>query len=155
MAEIKRILYATDFSELSAHALHYAAYLARKCDAQLHCLHVVDDSYQYWLSMEVTTIPAGPPVDELLAAARKQLDKFLAGNVPEGVAVKTKVLSGRPFVEIIRFARAQEMDLIVLGTHGRGGLRHVLMGSVAEKVSRKSPCPVMTVRDPEHTFEMP
>ncbi|MHC4717513.1 MAG: universal stress protein, partial [Planctomycetota bacterium] len=123
MAEIKRILYATDFSDLSAYALHYAAYLAEKCGAELHCLHVVDDSYQYWLSMEVTTIPAGPPVDELLAAARKQLEEFLADKVPAGVSVTRKVLSGRPFVEIIRFARQQEMDLIVLGTHGRSGLR--------------------------------
>ena len=155
MAEIKRILYATDFSDLSAYALHYAAYLAERCGAELHCLHVVDDSYQYWLSMEVTTIPAGPPIDELLAAARKQLGEFLADKVPEGVAVTTKVLSGRPFVEIIRFARRQKMDLIVLGTHGRTGLRQVLMGSVAEIVSRKSSCPVLTIRHPEHSFEMP
>ena len=155
MTGIKRILYPTDFSDLSAYALDYAAFLAHRCGAELTCLHVVDDSYQYWLSMEVTTIPAGPPVDELLAAARKQLDQFLADKIPDEVRVKTKVLSGRPFVEIIRFARQQGMDMIVMGTHGRSGLKHVLMGSVAEKVSRKSPCPVLTVRHPEHPFEMP
>ncbi|HET6430354.1 MAG TPA: universal stress protein [Phycisphaerae bacterium] len=155
MKEIKRILYATDFSDLSAYALDYAASLAQRCAAELTCLHVIDDSYQYWLSMEVTTIPAGPPVDELLAAGRKQLDEFIADKIPDEVRVKTKVLSGRPFVEIIRFARQQGMDMIVLGTHGRTGLKHVLMGSVAEKVSRKSPCPVLTVRHPGHPFEMP
>ena len=67
----------------------------------------------------------------------------------------TKVLNGVPFVEIIRYARESEMDLIVMGTHGRTGLGHLLIGSVTERVVRKSPCPVLTVKHPEHEFVMP
>ena len=62
---------------------------------------------------------------------------------------------GAPFLEIIRYAKENDVDLIVLGTHGRSGLAHVLLGSVAERVVRKSPCPVLTVRHPEHEFVMP
>ena len=62
---------------------------------------------------------------------------------------------GTPFLEIVRYAKDREIDLIVLGTHGRGGLAHVLLGSVAERVVRKSPCPVLTVRPTEHQFVMP
>jgi nucleotide-binding universal stress UspA family protein len=155
MARIKRILYATDFSDPSACALDYAVYLTRKCSAELHCLHVVDDSYQYWASLELATIPAGPTLEELVAAAEKQMTEFLAEKAPAKLAVTKTVLRGRPFVQIIRHARSQKMDLIVMGTHGRTGLSHMLMGSVAEKVARKSPCPVLTVRHPEQAFEMP
>jgi nucleotide-binding universal stress UspA family protein len=153
--EFRRILYATDFSELSAYALKHAAYLAQKCGAQLHCLYVVDDSYQYWMTFELATVPAGPPVAELVATAEGHLKDFLAERLPAGLEFHAHVLHGRPFVEIIRYARDEHMDLIVVGTHGRTGLRHVLMGSVADKVVRKSPCPVLTVRHPDHPFEMP
>ncbi len=155
MIEFRKILYATDFSDLSAWALTYAGYLADTCRAELHCVHVVDDSYQYWLSLDAAPIPAGPPVEQIAAAAEQQMHRFLEGKLPEGVRVVKKVLCGRPFVEIIRYARDRQMDLIVTGTHGHSGLRHVLMGSVAEKVVRKSPCPVLTVRHPDHEFEMP
>jgi len=155
MVEIKKILYATDFSELSRCALDYACYLARRCEAELLCLHVVDDSYQYWLTMEVAAVPAGPPVEEVVTAAEEHLRKFLAEHAAGDINTRATVLTGRPFVEIIRCAREEQADLIVMGTHGRGGLRQVLMGSVVEKVARKSPCPVLTVRDPGHQFEMP
>ncbi len=155
MTEIRKILYATDFSELSAWAFPYAVYLAQKCDAQLHCVHVVDDSYQYWLTFDVATIPAGPPVEELAAAAEKQLGAFLRDKLPPELSVTRGLLRGRPFVEIIRYVREHNIDLVILGTHGWGALRQALMGSVADKVVRKSPCPVMTIRHPEHGFEMP
>ena len=155
MIQIKRILYGTDFSELSHYALQYAVYLAKQCQAQLHCIHVVDDSYQYWVAFDVTTVPAGPPAEELLAAAQKQLKAFLSHDDLQGLDVTTAVLHGRAFVEIIRYARENEIDLTVLGTHGRTALRQVLMGNVADKVVRKSPCPVLTIRHPDHPFEMP
>ncbi len=155
MAEIKKILYATDFSDLSAWAFQYAVYLAEKCSAELHCIHVVDDSYQYWLTFDVATVPVGPPVEELTAAADKQLGTFLADKIPESVPVVCSVLHGRPFVAIIAYSRENDIDLIVLGTHGWSALRQALMGSVADKVVRKSPCPVLTIRHPEHKFEMP
>lgn len=155
MTDIKQILYATDLSPLSKVALDYAVYLAGKLGAELHVVHVVDDSYRYWLTMEVATVPAGPPVEELISAAQTQMGEFLAHKVPAGVTTIQRVIRGQPFVEIIRYAREHHMDMIVMGTHGRTGLTHVLMGSVAEKVVRKSACPVLTVRHPEHEFEMP
>jgi len=155
MAEIRRILYATDFSELSAWALGYAVYLARCCGAELHCVHVVDDSYQYWVTFGAAAVPAGPSAEELLAAARKEMDRFLADHPAGEVKVVKRLLRGRPFLELIRYARREQMDLIVMGTHGRAGLSHVLMGSVAEKVVRKSPCPVLTIRHPDQRFQMP
>jgi nucleotide-binding universal stress UspA family protein len=155
MIQIKRILYGTDFSELSRYALQYAAYLARQCQAQLHCIHVVDDSYQYWVAFDLTTVPAGPPVEELLSAAQKQLRTFLAKDDLQGLEVTTAVMHGKAFVEIIRYARENDINLIVMGTHGRTALRQVLMGNVADKVVRKSLCPVLTIRHPDHPFEMP
>ena len=155
MAEIRQILYATDFSDLSAVALEYALFLAARCSAELHCVHVVDDSYQYWLALDAAAIPAGPAVEEIAAAATKQLDAFVAAKVAPDVSVTKEVLQGRPFVEIIRYARDRQIDLIVVVAHGRSGLRHMLMGSVAEKIVRKSPCPVLTVRHPAQAFEMP
>lgn len=152
---MKHILYPTDFSELSRCALTYAVYLAQRCEAALHCIHVVDDRYQYWLTFDLATVPAGPPIEDLAAAAGKQLAKFLDGHVPDDVGVETKILRGSPFVEIIGYARSAQIDLIVIGTHGWGALRQVLMGSVADKVVHKSPCPVLTVRHSDHPFEMP
>ena len=118
MVEIRKILYATDFSKLSEWALNYAAYLAGTCSAEVHCVHVVDDSYQYWLTLDAAAIPAGPPIEQIVEAAEKQLDEFVATKVPKELSVTKKLLRGRPFVEIIRYARDTSMDLIVLGTHG-------------------------------------
>jgi nucleotide-binding universal stress UspA family protein len=155
MIEVDRILYATDFSELSEWALGYAIYLARQCSAELHCVHVVDDSYQYWMTLDAAAIPAGPPIEQIAEAAEKQLGEFVSSKVPAELTVVKKIVRGRPFVQIIRYAREKKMDLTVLGTHGHSGLTHILMGSVAEKVVRKSPCPVLTIRHPDHEFEMP
>jgi nucleotide-binding universal stress UspA family protein len=155
MVPFRRILYPTDFSELSAYAFDHAFSLATALRAELHCLHVVDDSYQYWLSFDAATVPAGPPTEELIAAAQRELDRFLLPRQVEGMEIQRHVRHGRAFVEIIRYARENGIDLIVIGTHGWSALRHVLMGSVAEKVIRKSPVPVMSVRNPKHPFEMP
>jgi len=155
MIEIPAILHPTDFSDLSLHAMEYAQLLARKLSAALHCLHVVDDSYRYWLATDVIAAPVGPPLDQLLTAGQKHLEEFAARHVPGDLPVVRDVRPGQPFLEIIRYAREHAIGLIVMGTHGRTGLKHVLLGSVAEKVVRKSPCPVLTVRPPEHRFEMP
>jgi nucleotide-binding universal stress UspA family protein len=155
MVEIKKVLYATDLSDLSAWALQYAVSLAVQYRAELHCINVVDDSYQYWLTFDAAALPAGPAMEDLMPAAEKQLDDFLNGQVPPDVPLTKRLLRGRPFIEIIRYARENAIDVLVVGTHGWGALRQVLMGSVADRVVRKSPCPVLAVRHPEHGFEMP
>jgi len=156
MVNLKIILCPTDFSELSAYALEYARSLAETYGAKLHLLHVVDEAYQYWMGMSPEGIAIGPPPEEILAASRNSMTRFVESQW--GVApdyLYTEVRLGRPFVDIIRYARDIGADLIVLGTHGRSGLSHVLLGSVTEKVVRKSPCPVLTVRPPSQSFEIP
>lgn len=156
MISLARILYPTDFSELSVHALQYAAFLCEKLGATLHCLHVVDDSYlQYWLAADMPAAPMGPPIEEVLENSRRQLGSFLAANLKSPVQADKAIRRGRPFLEIVNYAQEQKIDLIVIGTHGRSALRQALIGSVADKVVHKSPCPVMTVHSPKYTIETP
>ena len=156
MIKMAKILYPTDFSELSTYALRYALSFAHAYQAKLHCLHVVDEAYQYWTAMGPNSVPVGPATEDILQSACKEMDSFAAEHLKDAeVEVITDVVLGRPFMEIIQYARKQCIDLIVLATHGRTGLSHVLLGSVAERVVRKSPCPVLTIRHPQHEFIMP
>jgi nucleotide-binding universal stress UspA family protein len=154
---INKILYPTDFSEDSKAALPYAVSLTRQNNAELYCVHVVEMPQEEYLSGEYMLPLNASHVskDEFLRIARVRLDKFIVENLSEITTVISKVITGTPFVEIIRYARDQSIDLIVMGTHGHSALAAMLLGSVAEKVVRKAPCPVLTVRDPKHVFEMP
>lgn len=156
MPSFQKLLYPTDFSDLANYASEYARSLAEVFGAELHVLHVVDEAYQYWTAMGPHSLPVGPPPEELIANARQHMtawkdDLFAGASFP----VVTEVVGGRPFMEIIRYAREKSIDLIVIGTHGRTGLSHMLLGSVAERVVRKAPCPVLSVRHPGHHFKMP
>lgn len=153
---IKKILFPTDYSETSLEALGHAKALAAVFDAELLCIHVVDEAYQYWSSMGPESIPVGPPMEELLALGKSRMEKFRATHLADlKKPVTSAVVLGRPFMEIIKYAREHGVDLIVMGTHGRGALAHVLLGSTTEKVVRKAPCAVLTVRSGTHKFEMP
>jgi len=157
MVNLKKILYPTDFSEYSLAALPYAVDLAGQNDAELFCLHVVEMPKEQYLTGEYM-VPLEVPhvsVDKVLRTARSRLEKFVAENLHDIGKVTSRVLEGVPFIEIIRYAREQSIDLIVIGTHGHSALAAMLLGSVAEKVVRKAPCPVLTVRDPRHKFEAP
>ena len=154
LVTISRILCPTDYSELSLHALPHARIFAERFNAELHCVHVVDDTAQYWSTVGPESVPVGPIPDEVIALARTRMTEFAArhlGGLP--VKVTTEVLSGRPFAEIVGYAQQHGIDLIVMATHGRGAISQALMGSTAEKVVRKSSCAVLTVRasaiDPE------
>jgi universal stress protein A len=155
MIELKRILLPTDFSEFSAAARVYACAFADQFQAELHVLHVIQDLAP--LVPEPGAMLA-PPVDylrELELNAQAMLERAIDADWAAGKTVVRMVRQGPPFLEIIRYAQELNIDLIVIGTHGRSGLAHVLMGSVVEKVVRKAPCPVLTVRHPEHEFVMP
>jgi nucleotide-binding universal stress UspA family protein len=152
--EIKRILLPTDFSTVSATATKYACELATKFDAELHLLHT--------LEVHLSSTPgfgmglALPQyVHESKAAAEKALGGVLDPHWAVGRKVVQAVVEGSPKVEIVRYARTRGIDVIVLATHGRTGLAHVLIGSVAENVVRTAPCPVLTVRPEGHQFLMP
>jgi nucleotide-binding universal stress UspA family protein len=156
MADLKKILVPTDFSEHSEHAAAYAVELARQYGAnQIHCIHVSDIPADLLAtSAYYMTGPSEQFVEQVRDEGRKGLDAFVKKNFKD-VPVKAVFLEGRPFVEIIRYARENEIDLIVISTHGRSGLKHALFGSVAEKVVRKAPCPVLVVKQDERDFVMP
>ena len=155
MIKLTRILYPTDFSDLSLVALKYAKEFTSQFNAELHCLHVVDEAYHYWLALGPDGVPVGPDPEQIIQSADRQMAEFKTKHLADVPGVVTNITTGRPFVEIIRYARDQSIDLIIIATHGRSGLSHVLMGSVAEKVVRKAPCPTLSCRSPEHEFVMP
>jgi len=155
MIRLAKLLVPTDFSEDSKQAARYAVELAKRFQAEVHCIHVVDipadllSTSDYYM-----TGPSEQFIDQIRVESKKNLDAFAVKNL-EGAQVQTAFLEGSPFVEIIRYARDQQIDLVVIATHGRTGLKHVLFGSVAEKVVRKAPCPVLVVKREEHDFVLP
>ncbi|MEJ2604999.1 MAG: universal stress protein [Gammaproteobacteria bacterium] len=141
------IVFPTDFSETSVSALHWARRMAEQMDAELHCISVVEPPIVY-TSMEVPT--AVPTIEETVQQAEAQMDEFAKAHLTGfGHAPITRVLAGRPVDEITGYARENGAAMIVMSTHGRSGLRHLLIGSTAEGVVRHASCPVLTVRGPE------
>ncbi len=153
---IKKILCPTDFSENSKHAMKYALTLAALSQAELELFHVVEP-----ITYPQSTELFEPVLDEVEltmkmgAAFQKQLEDQVAALKEEYPKIEGKIVTGNTFLEIIQVARDENVDMIVMGTHGRTGLAHVLIGSVAEKVVREAPCPVLTVKHPEHEFVKP
>ncbi|MGE0362840.1 MAG: universal stress protein [Vicinamibacterales bacterium] len=143
MVTITHILCPTDFSEVSTKAEAYAIALAKRYEARLSLLHVDPP-------MPMMAPYGEIPVDiRLFEEQRRQAEQDLAAAGTRardaGLGVDTALIGGYPGREILAVAREQDVDLIVLGSHGRGGVEHLLLGSVAEKVLRKAPCPVMVV----------
>lgn len=155
MKALHTALASVDFSHTSSLALDYAKKMTRRFEASLHLLRVVTDAdvspgtevflgssedtvQQKWVSEATTKLATLCPADEQAA-----------------LRVQTTVEVGTPFVGIVRYARAHEVDLIVMGTHGRGAVQHLVLGSVAEQIVHQASCPVLTVRNPTHEFKAP
>jgi len=152
--QLKRILCPTDFSEPSEHAFIYAISLAQQYGATLYLLHVIEPL------TPVPGIKMGPTLvyeerPDLLNRVQELLKEMVPGEIKGKIEIKTLIRRGAPFLEIIRTAREEQIDLIVIATHGRTGLSHVLLGSTTERVVRKAPCPVLSIKHPEHKFVMP
>lgn len=149
---LTKILVPTDFSETSAAAVKYAVALADAFGAELHLLHVMEQPIQWQMAAEVAMVTA--PVDD--AGLRARAETELAGLLTRDERAKYRAVyateTGAPFAAIVKYARAQNIDLIVMGTHGRGAVAHLLIGSVAENVVRKAPCPVLTIPTRGHDF---
>ncbi|MBT8446370.1 MAG: universal stress protein [Gammaproteobacteria bacterium] len=143
MFDVKRILHPTDFSDCSARAFAAACDVAVKYGAELHLLHVVSYS-----AMGSAYAPVeGAVVTDWLAEAREQVERKLGELVaPAGVEVERAIAEGVPSVEIERYCGDNDIDLAVVGTHGRSGLPHLVIGSVAERLVRQAPCAVMTIK---------
>ena len=151
MLTFRNILVPTDFSETSEHAFTYATGLAQSFKAKLHVLHVLPDPHSQPWSIETPGVATTGLIQTWENDAKKRLASLVLGDIDRELLTQV----GHPFVRIVRYAREHKIDLIVMGTHGRGPIGHMLLGSVAEKVVRKAPCPVLTVRHPEHLFEHP
>ena len=158
MINIKNILVPTDFSDFSRYALNYAVTFAQAFGAKITLIHVTPERELDSIRQVSTYFEPGQ-LENLLkereSEDRRQLEEFIPPDLKKGMEVETVHKVGMPFVEIIRTAKERGVDLIVIGTHGRSGLSHVLFGSVAENVVRQAPCPVLSIRHPEHEFVMP
>jgi nucleotide-binding universal stress UspA family protein len=155
MIKIANVLVATDFGEASASALAYGREFARTFGARLHVLHVIENPMM-WAGPETSGIDFVQVQRDLEAAAQKQLDRLVTPEDRLQLRAVTVIRTGRtPAVEIAGQAKLANIDIIIMGTHGRGAVTHLVMGSVAEKVVRLAPCPVLTVRHPEHEFLLP
>ena len=157
MIALQKILVATDFSEPSEAALAYGRELARSFGAALTVLHVVDDIMVRAYGIDSGVLLTDPDVQRQFEAdARKQVDAALSDEDRIQLKASGVVLMSRaPASAIVTYAHESGIDLIVMGTHGRGGFAHLLMGSVSERVVQTAPCPVLTVRHPEHEFVLP
>jgi len=155
MILIKNVLVATDFSEPSDAALNYGRELARTFTATLHVLHVADNlTLQYGLEGYSTLLPEMQ--EDVEAAAGKQLEALITEEDRVALHAQPVVITAIPkAAAIVHYAHEHQIDLIVMGTHGRGAISHLLMGSVAEHVVRTATCPVLTVHHPEREFVAP
>ncbi|HEY5999163.1 MAG TPA: universal stress protein [bacterium] len=155
MIKLSKILYPTDFSESSLEALTYAVSFAREYKAKLVLMHVVNEAiFSEGLSLPRVEAPEALG-EEMATEAGRQIRMLIPADERAGLQVEHVILHGMPFLEIIRYAKANDVDLIVIGTHGRSGMEHIIFGSTAEKVVRKAPCPVLSVRPAQHAFVMP
>ena len=143
MLPIRTILHPTDFSPESAAAFEIACSLARDYQAKLLVVHVMEPPPAIPSEMGLATLPLD---DSVAVAAKDELDKLRRKT--GALAIGTRLVEGVPAVEIVDVAQEVHADLIVMGTHGRGALKRLFLGSVAESVLRKAPCPVLTVKNP-------
>ena len=148
MPTMRRILFPTDFSERASAAWSYARLMSETFSAELCLLHVLQEPVAMLPESSLAVAPPAVNLVELTRAAEEGLDRLRIN--PPGTIGDRSVRNGPAAEEIVRYAKEIEADLIVLGTHGRTGIAHALLGSVAERVVRKAPCAVMTVRPHGH-----
>lgn len=150
MIELRKILFPTDFSECSEEAKLYAVSFTKSFGATLYILTVSQP-------LNLNLASADPIIlhdldARLESSAQENLDRLREELVQEGVEVRISLRRGTPFLEIVTFAEEKEIDLIIMGTHGWSGIDHMLLGSTTEKVVRRAPCPVLTVKPAVRPF---
>ena len=145
MKKFNKILFATDLSEISEYAFDYALTLSEEFNAKLLILHVISQPIDLQ-GFYVPHISFETIEHEIAISAKKMMDKFCKKKIKSYTNYEKFIVTGIPDIEILKKAEMEKVDLIVIGTHGRVGLDHLLFGSTAEKVVKKAVCPVMTVR---------
>ncbi len=152
MYSIKKILVPIDFSDYSKKALIFASDFSRQYNAELLLVYVVEPTvYPADFSMGHVSIPMMDT--DLTQLARTELETLAKKEINPNITHQIIIKSGKPFVEIIECASEVDADLIIIATHGHTGVEHLLFGSTAEKVVRKAPCPVLTIREPIKGFK--
>ncbi|MBE7444528.1 MAG: universal stress protein [Planctomycetia bacterium] len=153
MIKLKKILCPVDFSACSTYALSYAIDLTTKERASLYLIHVIETHISDIRDIvkQIDLLLDDKQIDNL----KVRLTNLIPDNIRPNIHIQPIVEKGVPFVEIIKTARYNHIDLIIMGTHGRTGLEHILIGSVAERVIRSAPCPVLSIRLPKQVFSMP
>lgn len=149
LGQIRRILVPVDFSENSRKAVTYATAFARQFGATVTLLHVVQVNYAYG---ELGAIDFSSLEREMRTGAQKELAALIDTLRATGLTAEAILREGSPVKIIAEVAREIAADLLIVSTHGYTGLKHVLMGSIAEHVVRYAPCPVLVVRQQEHDF---
>jgi len=144
MIQLKKVLVPTDFSDSAKHAFGYGVSFAREYEAELVLLHVVENLTVGYAS-DLFPVPMAEVFQEISGYAKAELAKLAAEAREKGARVSELVVQGKPSAEIVRYAAENEVDMIVLGTHGKGMLDQALFGSTTERVMRHAPCPVLTV----------
>jgi universal stress protein A len=151
MIKLTSILVPVDFSAHSRKAFHYALTFARQFEAKLFLLHVVEPVI-YPTELGYMPLEMEALQRNVVTSARERLASMATADLPVEIASEQLVRMGSPYLEITAAAREMSVDLLVIATHGYTGLKHVLLGSTAERVIRHAPCPVLTVREREHDF---
>ena len=161
--KLTRILAATDLSKYSGFAMEWAAYLAQCMKAELVLFHVLTEDEGRFVEEVVreggvVRIPRGirqEVVTDRQKKMREQYEMVVSRDVIASLKVEEITRIGVPFLEVVKAAKEKDVDLIVMGTHGRTGLSHVLIGSVAEKVVHHAHCGVLTIKHPQYKFVAP
>ena len=152
MENINKILVPIDFSNYSKNALRYAVNFANKFNSKIYLVYVVEPViYPSDFSMGQVTFPVSDL--EMNERAKDELESLAKTEIGSQIQVETVINTGKPFVEINETASELDIDLIIIATHGHTGMEHLLFGSTAEKVVRKAPCPVLTLREPVKGFK--
>ncbi|MCK5680144.1 universal stress protein [bacterium] len=147
---IKKVLALTDGSQNSRSALRYAVEICRNFEASLHLLSVVEDMPSY-VNLEV----GSEFVSKVQETIRKEVVDCSGYCETSGISCEGEIRHGVPYEEIIGYAKEIDADLIVMATHGHTGISHILLGSVAEKIVRHAPCPVLTTRIDNKDWDIP
>lgn len=148
---IKKILVPIDFSDYSKKALQYTVQFCKSMQAEIILVYVIEPMiYPADLSMGQMVIPQNEL--NLDQKAKSELEELAKSEIGDLLKYQILIKMGKPFMEIIETASEQDADLIIISTHGHTGVEHLLFGSTAEKVVRKAPCPVLTIREPIKGF---
>jgi nucleotide-binding universal stress UspA family protein len=149
--KLRRLLVPIDFSKHSKNALKYAISFARQFKASIDLIYVVEPTI-YPADFSFGQIGFPNVEDELRTHGAEELEKLMTKEIGKKVTSRKVVRTGKPFFEINQYASEEDIDLIIIATHGHSGVEQILFGSTAEKVVRKAPCPVLVVRTGEHEF---